>query len=244
MATLPVHMLRSERYWRFLLERQRLPARLVEDPRDGQVLGYICADRLPDGSGITVFESAITSNGVALAVLHQLKAEGAAEIRLGWPESGTLVHVGRGLGSMSLPRYQWLLRIPDVARLLGEIGPVLERRLAASPFAGLSMDLCLNLYRQGLKLRFREGQLTGVEGIGFVDASMGAEGGHLNLPPEAFVRLLFGYRSLGELRDAWPDIVVRPACRYLVEVLFPKMDSFFCTPYMVPGPAAETPSES
>jgi len=242
MATLPLHMLRGEVYWRFLLERQRFPAYLVEDARDGRVLGYICTNRQDDGRRISVFESAITSSSVGLAVLRQLKAEGVSEVTIGWPQSGTLVQIGRGLGSVPLPAYQWLLSIPDVAQLLGKVGPVLECRLAASAFASLSADLCLNLYRQGFMLRFREGRLTGVERIGFVDASMGAKGGHLNLPPEAFVRLLFGYRSLDELRDAWPDIVVRPESRYLVQVLFPKMASFFCMPYMYPGPVAETPA--
>jgi len=178
---------------------------------------------------------------VALAVLRQLKAESPSEIWLGWPRSGALVQLGRALGSvLLLPTYQWLLRIPDVARLLTQLGPLLERRLASSAFAGLSADLCLNLYQQGFLLRFRGGRLERVEEAGFVDASMGAKGGEFNLPLDAFVRLLFGYRSLAELRDAWPDIVVKPDCRHLAEVLFPKRESFFLTPYMYPGPTAET----
>jgi hypothetical protein len=95
-----------------------------------------------------------------------------------------------------------------VARYLRKIGPVLERRVAASDCAGLTADLCINLYRQAYVLHFQAGKLIQVERVGFVDASMGAEGGDLNIPPDAFVRLVLGYRDLDELHDAWPDIRV------------------------------------
>ena len=60
---------------------------------------------------------------------------------------------------------------------------------------------------------------------------MGADGGHLCIPPEAFVRLVFGYRSLEQLFDAWPDIIVKRAIRHLIDVLFPLMPSYLYTPY-------------
>jgi hypothetical protein len=62
---------------------------------------------------------------------------------------------------------------------------------------------------------------------------MGADGGDLCIPPEAFVRLVIGYRALDELRDAWPDIVWRDSSRHWLDVLFPKMDSWLRMPYMV-----------
>jgi hypothetical protein len=52
-------------------------------------------------------------------------------------------------------------------------------------------------------------------------------------PPEAFLRLVFGYRELAELRDAWPDIMIKPEVRHLVEVLFPGMLSYLHMPFHV-----------
>lgn len=73
--------------------------------------------------------------------------------------------------------------------------------------------LCLNLYRQAYALKINRGQIM-VEGLGFVDASMGADGGDSAYsPPDAFVRLLLGYRSLEQLRDSWPDIRIKAETR-------------------------------
>jgi hypothetical protein len=198
-------------------------------------VGYFYALPLARQGGVQVLESVFANQAVGLAILRRLKAEGADEIRLGWPTQSPLVCLGRSLGSaLSMP-YQWLLRLPDIPALLTKLAPVLERRVAASPFRELTTDLCLNLFREAFVLHFREGQLRAVTRAGFVDFSMGAEGGDANLPPDAFVRLLFGYRTLDELDDAWPDIVVRPASRYLLEVLFSPMTSYFWMPYMVVG---------
>jgi hypothetical protein len=64
---------------------------------------------------------------------------------------------------------------------------------------------------------------------------MGADGGDLCIPPDAFTRLLLGYRTLDELADAWPDMVVRPARRHLWQVLWPKQPVYFWLPYMAYG---------
>ena len=127
--------------------------------------------------------------------------------------------------------FPWLLRFPDLARFLVRIGPVMENRLAGSVWRGLSTELIVNLYRQAFRLRFQSGRLAGVDSLGFVDASMGADGGHLCIPPEAFVRLVSGYRALEALFDAWPDIVVKPEVRNLIDVLFPPLKAYLYTPY-------------
>jgi hypothetical protein len=100
------------------------------------------------------------------------------------------------------------------------------RNLGGSPIPG---DQWL------LRIHFASGRLRNVASIGFVDASMGADGGDLCIPPDAFVRLVLGYRDLDELQDAWPDIVVKPESRYLCHILFPKVNAYFCMPYLFYG---------
>jgi len=58
----------------------------------------------------------------------------------------------------------------------------------------------------------------------------------LCIPPEAFLRLVTGYRGLEELRDAWPDIILHPEVAPLIEVLFPRLKSYLYTPYHYLGP--------
>jgi GNAT superfamily N-acetyltransferase len=230
-AGLQLYTLRDAAYWRFLLQWAGCPVRLVEDGRDGRAVGYICTVARADGRVITVTECQIAGLEAGIAVLRQLKAETSGEIRLGGSQDHTLMRIGRSLGSTPLPAYQWLLRFGDVARFLHKIGPVLERRLAASGCAGLTADLCINLFRQAFVLHFEAGKLLQVEPAGFVDASMGADGGDLCIPLEAFVRLALGYRDLDELRDAWPDIVVKAGSRHVLDVLWPRMASWVRMPY-------------
>ena len=60
--------------------------------------------------------------------------------------------------------------------------------------------------------------------------------GHSTLPIEAFLRLLFGHRSLDQLFDAWPDTIVKPSTRPLIHALFPRLESFLYLPYEVLSP--------
>jgi hypothetical protein len=171
-----------------------------------------------------------------MAALRRLRSATDGVIQLAWPQTGDLIQAARSLGSAPRPTYQWLFRLTDVPAFLRKIGPVLERRLAASDCAGWTGDLSINLFRETFTLRFDAGRLVSVNPVGFVDSSMGADGGDLCIPPDAFVRLVLGYRGLDALWDAWPDIVVRPSSRHLVDVLFPEITSYLCMPYNYLGP--------
>ncbi|MCX6047664.1 MAG: GNAT family N-acetyltransferase [Chloroflexi bacterium] len=233
IATLGLATLRSSDYWQFLLQWAQYPVQIVEEIRTHTVAGYVAS--LVNKRGIKVLESSLPDYAAGLAVLQQFKEAAHGEIQLGWPQTSPLVQVGRSLGSVPMPGDQWLLRIRDVASFLTKIGPVLERRVATTPCAGLTIDLCINLFRQAFVLHFVDGKLRNVTAAGFVDASMGADGGDLCIPPDAFVRLVCGYRSVEELCDAWPDIVVKPASRYILEALFPKRLAYLSMPYLYCG---------
>lgn len=221
---------RSHEYWRYLIEAAHFPTVMVEDAASGDALGYVVG--WLNGKGAQICESGIPTASTALALLQWCKAHVGGELILGWPAESTLVQVARSLGSSIRPADQWLLRVVELPQLLQKLAPLLAARLADSPFAGLDAELVLNLYRQAYLLRFQAGELVAVESIGFVDASMGADGGDLRIPPDAFVRLLLGYRTLDELADAWPDIGVRPTRHHLWQVLWPKQTAYFWKPYM------------
>jgi len=238
MGRLDVCTVRSPAFWHFLLEREAYPVRVLEADGGGPAQGYIVT--LPAGSAgsVLVAESGITSRDAALAALRLLKSEGASEIQLGWPETSALVALGRSLGSTPVPSYQWLIRLTDLPALLLKLAPVFAQRLAASDCAGLSANLVLNLFRRAYALDFEDGRLRAVRALGFVDSSMGADGGDLCIPPDALVCLLMGYRTLDELRDAWPDIVIKPESRRVLDVLFPRLASYLWMPYLYYGPVS------
>jgi hypothetical protein len=228
---LQLSVTRSGEHWKYLLEKAKFPLRIVEEQHSGRAVGYVGLVRNPDATGVTIIESGISNQDVGMAVLRALKAETGGEIRVCWPQQSTLAVLASTLGSVTRPAEQWLLNITDMVRFMTRIGPVLERRLAGSDCAGLTRDLTINLFRKAYRLSFKAGSLHGVEALGFVDSSMGADGGDVCIPPDAFVRLVFGYRGLSELFDAWPDIVVKVESRHLLEVLFPRMTSYFYSLY-------------
>lgn len=235
MAKPNLATLRDAGRWRYLLTAAEMPIYILEDLARNEVVGYISAWGLAGNNGIRILESGFSSAEWALHFLRWCKTKSSGQLQLSWPQSSLLVQVGRSLGSTSTGADQWLLRITDPVRLLTKLAPLFAQRLAASAWSHVTSEVTINLFRQAYQLRFAGGKLVAVDGVGFVDASMGADGGDLCIPPDAFVRLVTGYRSLDQLVDAWPDIVVRPASRHLLNTLFPLCESYFWLPFLYVG---------
>jgi hypothetical protein len=129
---------------------------------------------------------------------------------------------GDRLASTRDPPYAWYVRVADLPRFLHHIAPVLERRLAGSLLAGYTGELKLDFYRGGLRLQFEKGKM--IEAAPWRVPPYGDEeqGG---CPPLVFLQLLFGRRSLAELRDSYPDVWTTAEAALLVDTLFPKQPS-------------------
>ncbi|MCB0065990.1 MAG: hypothetical protein KDD77_02500 [Caldilineaceae bacterium] len=128
------------------------------------------------------------------------------------------------LGDPGRPAYAWYVRVPDLPRLVRHLRPVLEKRLAASPLRGYSGELKLSFYRDGLRLAFAAGQLTEVAAWPPPDTDHHEWQG-AGFPPLVFLQLLFGYRSLAELRATFPDVYAEQEAALLLDILFPKSPS-------------------
>jgi hypothetical protein len=113
--------------------------------------------------------------------------------------------------------YAWYLRVPDLPRFVRHIAPALERRLAASPLAGWGGECRISFYRDGLALAFAGGRLTRAEAW---QPAPGAEG-DCAFPDRTFLHLLFGHRSLDEVRHLFADCWADPEAAALLGALFP-----------------------
>jgi hypothetical protein len=230
---LAIHTERDQAEWEYLLgpsTRTEMSAEtwLVTDRQSEQV-GYFRVPQYGFGEGLIVNETSWLSAGMAKATLGHMKAlsteRGKPYIRLCLPSESSLVQIVRHRGALDRGHYAWQIKIVDVAKLLKKLGPVLERRIAASPFSGLTEDVCLNLYREAFELQFRAGKLSEVVALGF------SEQGGIRTPPLLLAPLVFGYRSREELAQAHHDFSVWGERQYLVDVLFAKMSSFLYTIY-------------
>jgi hypothetical protein len=131
--------------------------------------------------------------------------------------------LGSALTTRRVPPYAWYVRVPDVPRFLLHIAPALERRLLESPLARYSGELHITLYRGGLHLVFEDGTLKLAESWGGPAYSAIEDAG---FPPLVFLQLLFGYRSLDDLRYAFPDVRVKDEAELLLKTLFPMKPSW------------------
>jgi hypothetical protein len=230
------HVQRDARYWQFLLNSLCYPVYILREASGSRPAGYAVLQPLGVNShAVRVQEGWVEGHRAGLALLGLLKLQGASEIQVGGPEACLLRQLVRALGATPASQYQWLVKIPQIGQFLAKLAPVFSRRLACSQFSNLTRTLVLSLYREAFALRFVGGKLETVEPLGFVENHMYAEGGDIRLPPEAFVRLVLGYRTVEELQDAWPDTFVRPELRPIVGSLFPRVLTDLNLPYMYCG---------
>jgi predicted N-acetyltransferase YhbS len=217
---------RSEPVWRYLLSGATAgegETWCVERGGEG-VVGTFRTHRRGFGPGLIVSEVSPLSRSYGLALLAELgrRAEAADKpwVKLELDPEAEIVALAGSLGGAAASAYAWQIRFPDVPALLRRISPALERRIAAGPHRVLPTRLIISLYREAVGLVWRDGVLAAVERI---DPPPQAP---VCIPPDAFVPLVLGYRSLGELAACYHDIRVEQALRPLVEALFPKRRSF------------------
>ena len=115
--------------------------------------------------------------------------------------------------------YAWYVRVPNLPAFLRHIAPVLEQRLANSPLVGYSGSLWLTFYRGGLHLAFERGKLVTIEDW---QSPAWKSSENAGFPPLVFIQLLFGHRSLDDLRYAFPDVWANDEVVPLLNALFPR----------------------
>jgi hypothetical protein len=116
------------------------------------------------------------------------------------------------------PSYAWYMRVADVPKFLNHIAPVLERRLAQSALNGFSGEIKVTEYVGGFKLKIEQGKVS-------VEPWTPDDSDHAMFPPYTFLQLLFGRRSLSDLRYMFPDCALQDEAAAIFEVLFPRRHS-------------------
>ena len=116
------------------------------------------------------------------------------------------------------PPFAWFVRVPDLPRFLNHVSPVLERRLERSVACGHSGELKISFYRDGLRMVLENGRLTTIEPW----RPTVEDEGHARFPDLTFLHLVFGYRTLDEVREMFADCGAEPWAAALLHALFPK----------------------
>jgi hypothetical protein len=188
----------------------------------GNGLGSWGYELKPGVSWLAVTPSVIRylwTTGEAYAAADNLRMQ---RFVLGMGETHPVYDACPGRLPLSLPPYAYYIRVPDVGGFLKHIAPVLEARLARSVAVGHTGELKLNFYRYGVRLKFEQGRLAAVDAW----QPSSEEEGDPSFPNLTFLQLLFGYRSLDELRQAYADVQYgNDTARVLLKALFPRQPS-------------------
>jgi len=233
-ASFSVAVRRDEEVWRYLLTHSRE----TEYGSEFWLMEQIGGDerfyfRVPGqgfGKGLIVSEVSEAIHMKAMVELLRFCRDRALErdkpyVRLNVHNDSAPGRMAIHLGAEAGQPYAWQIKIPDAARLLRHIGPVLEARLQASPCAGYSGVLQVNLYRRKVDLVWNEGSLVGVRpGGDECDAGFA-------VPEDLFPPLCLGHRTWRELRHLRPDVMVGGEAALLVEALFPPRVSWIHEQY-------------
>jgi GNAT superfamily N-acetyltransferase len=131
--------------------------------------------------------------------------------------------LGDALAPRYEPPYAWYVRVHDVPAFLRHIAPVLEKRLEHSVAPGYTGELKVDLYRSGLRMVFEQGRLTTAEHWKVPIYDSNAQAG---FAPLLFLKLLFGHRSLNELRHAFPEVWANSEAEVILKALFPPRPSY------------------
>jgi len=238
----------SERFWRYQIKEETDPSisgkqmcvRMIID-NTGKVQGYLMLATRRWGKSLHVFALNIAAGvnwqAVVPPLLRALETYGMQIPTVG-PDAPPLHEISFFLGSEHPvydvlgetlapyyePPYAWYVRVPDVLAFIRHIAPALEKRLANSPAAFYTGEFTLDIFRGGIHMAFDKGHITSVEPW---RAPVYKNTADASCPALIFLQLLFGYRSLDELRYAFPEVRVENSnATVLLNALFPKKFSW------------------
>jgi hypothetical protein len=190
-----------------------------EARREGPRLRINAAELLP---GVSWLEAGPAILRGLAAIGRAAAAEPLHELVLGLEREHPLYRWLRDARTRRNRGYAWYVRVPDVPAFVRRVASVLEARLVASDAVGYTGDVRLTFYRSGLRLAFESGRLTTAEPWepGTPRSASAA------FPDLTFLQLLFGYRSMAELTEIFPDCFHADGrMGSLLDVLFPKRPS-------------------
>jgi hypothetical protein len=233
---------RDESLWKLELSGrseksvQRLVWNIVERVSDGEALGFLAHPWFSWGISVPAMlyelKAGVSWLAVTPSVVRWLwdlgktvcESEGKSRSAFTFALAGS--HPVYEIMRDNLPRvrepYSWYMRVPDLPAFLKHIAPVLEQRLENSLIPGYGGETKLSFYNRGLRLAFESGKLTAVEPWQ-PDAK---NWGDIAFPNLTFLQVLFGHRSLDELKKSYTDCWWnKDETRVLINTLFPRKPS-------------------
>lgn len=121
----------------------------------------------------------------------------------------------------------YYVRVPDLVKFVQHILPSLNRRLEQSythkTYSGTVKVSNYTPRYPGFELKIDKGVIVSVSQ--FVKRTQAKEADVAYFPPYSFLQVLFGRKSIAELMDFLPDVVMEEEIEKVLNVIFPKRTS-------------------
>lgn len=227
--------IRDEGIWKYMLtesgETEYGSEFWIGERKDGAEQFYCRIPKDGFGNGLIVSEISETIGHEALHHLLFFCKQKALErdkpyIRLNLHNESVGGKIAIGMGAPEGKPYAWQIKIPDKTRFLKKIAPVLEKRIAQSPFPRFSETIRLNFFKSSVDLGWDAGKLVSIE------PGDGECPNTFSINEEWFPALALGHRSWRELRHIQPSIFPSSEkTALLIETLFSTCKSWIHEQY-------------
>ena len=154
--------------------------------------------------------------------------ENPDQVDLAVREDTDLAELIDELGGTTYDTYGWQIKVPNLKLYLETIKPILENRIHNSNFQGLTQDLRISNYKTTFILSFNNGQISTIEIEKGYPKELSCD---LKLPGSILFKLILGDRSFKEIKHIMKDAKVKYESCEIVDVLFPKENSYPDTYY-------------
>lgn len=228
-----VHSVRDEQIWKMqqktgIASGDKFEGYIVE--KKDKMVAYLRIREKPEGKELILREATDTDHYSGKAILKFLKDRGkqrgfeTLSAHISYHDSLTKQLVALG-AVQRIPPYAWQIKVIDHAKIFQKMKPLFEKRLATSSYNHLTEKLNFNFYRYSVQVAVEDSTITDIHKL---DSN---EDKTIRVNPQVFTQLLLGHRSREELEMTYPDFIIRPSHKQLIDVLFPKLPSHIHSAY-------------
>jgi predicted N-acetyltransferase YhbS len=198
---------------------------------DGEPIAYFTFGKTYDNKGYDIKPSCINREcGIKILQFTKkiLHIENPDQVDLAVREDTELTEIIHEFGGVTYDTYAWQVKIPNLKSYLEKIKLILENRIHTSNFQGLTQELKISDFKTTVFLSFNNGQISTIKMVKGYPKEVSCD---LKLPGSTLFKLILGDRSFKEMKYIIKDALVKHESRELIDVLFPKENSFPDTYY-------------
>ena len=192
----------------------------------GEPIAYFTFGKSYDNLGYDIKHSCINREcGIKILQFTKeiISIENPDQVDLAVREDTDLAELIGELGGTTYETYAWQVKVPNLKLYFETIKPILENRVHNSNFKGVTQDIKISNYKTSIILSFNNGKISTTKMESGYPTDLSCD---LKLPGSISFKFILGDRSFKEIKHIVKDAIVKYKSRKLIDVLFPKENSY------------------